>query len=330
MPTLKDVARETGVTVSTVSRVLNNRGYISEETRNKVYAAMRKLNYQPNEVARALSKQTSNTIGVIVPHIQHPYFAELISHLENQAYKRKHKLLLFNSQSKDEKEWEYLEMCAASRVAGIILCSGNIGVEKFRGLNVPLITMERSLENGTASVECDNHYGGRLAAEHLIDCGCRHLAYISGANSNIMPADERGAGFSEVCRERGLEYYVAYTDQKQFESLEYHVILEKLLEDHPETDGIFTSGDLIAAQLLQLCHRLGRRVPEGIKIVGFDDVELASLTIPTITTIRQPLKEMAGLAVELLIKAGSGRLVPRRSTLPVTLMKRGSTGAAYS
>ena len=103
MATLKDVAKETGLTVSTVSRVLNNRGYISEETRKKVYEAMKKLNYRPNEVARSLSKQTTNTIGVIVPHIRHPYFAELISNLESQAYHYDHKILLFNSQEKMKK-----------------------------------------------------------------------------------------------------------------------------------------------------------------------------------------------------------------------------------
>ena len=95
MATLKDVAKETGLTVTTVSRVLNNRGYISEETRRKVYDAMKKLNYHPNEVARSLSKQSTNTIGVIVPHIRHPYFAELISNLESQAYRHQHKILLF-------------------------------------------------------------------------------------------------------------------------------------------------------------------------------------------------------------------------------------------
>lgn len=164
MATLKDVAKETGLTVTTVSHVLNNRGYISEETRKKVYDAMKKLNYHPNEVARSLSKQSTNTIGEIVPHIRHPYFAELISNLESQAYRHQHKILLFNSQEKNEKEYEYLEMCSSNRVAGIILCSGTVGVNEFQGLNVPLITIERFLENGTGAVECDNIQGGRLAA----------------------------------------------------------------------------------------------------------------------------------------------------------------------
>ena len=109
MATLKDVAKETGLTVTTVSRVLNNRGYISDDTRQKVYAAMKKLNYRPNEVARSLSKQTTNTIGVIVPHVRHPYFSELISNLENEASKRGYKIILCNTQDKKNKQKEYLE-----------------------------------------------------------------------------------------------------------------------------------------------------------------------------------------------------------------------------
>ena len=129
MATLKDVAKETGLTVTTVSRVLNNRGYISEDTRQKVYDAMKKLNYHPNEVARSLSKKTSNTIGVIVPHIRHPYFSEMISHLEDAANDRGYKIILCNSQDKDAKTREYLEMCTSNRVAGIVLCSGLVSVD---------------------------------------------------------------------------------------------------------------------------------------------------------------------------------------------------------
>lgn len=325
MATLKDVAKETGLTVSTVSRVLNNRGYISDETRQKVYDAMKKLNYHPNEVARSLSKQTTNTIGVIVPHIRHPYFADLISNLENQAYQHQHKILLFNSQEKNEKEWEYLEMCSSNRVAGIILCSGTVGVEEFKGLNVPLITMERYLENGTAAVECDNMQGGRLAALHLIDSGCRHLIHISGVHGNAMPADDRAAGFMDICEKNGIDYKVAATESYQYNNLEYHEGLEKLLLENPNTDGIFASSDLIAAQLLQVCAKLRISVPEKLKIVGFDDVYIASLTTPPITTIHQPIKEMAKMAVELLISAGEGNIVPSRTTLPVSLVERGTT-----
>ena len=205
MATLKDVARETGLTVSTVSRVLNNRGYISKEAREKVYEAMKKLNYQPNEVARSLSKQTTNTIGVILPHIDHPYFSRLLSSLETAAYLNEYKLMVFNSNERDDKEVKYLEMCRGIRVAGIILCSGTVDVQRFEDLGVPLVTIERFLESGTAAIECDNRQGGRMVAKHLAEKGCRKVVYLSGENAELMPADDRALGFAEVCRQEGLE-----------------------------------------------------------------------------------------------------------------------------
>lgn len=126
-----------------------------------------------------------------------------------------------------------------------------VGVNEFQGLNVPLITIEQFLENGTGAVECDNIQGGCLAAEHLIAQGCRHLIHISGVHETAMPADERAAGFREVCEQKNVQYQVVGTHAYEYKHLEYHEVLEQLLLQHPDTDGIFASSGLIAAQLLQ-------------------------------------------------------------------------------
>lgn len=322
MATLKDVARESGFTVTTVSRVLNNRGYISEETKQKVNAAMKKLNYQPNEVARSLTKKTTNTIGIIVPHIRHPYFAELISNIENQCYKKGYKILLCNSHEKMEKEKEYLEMCSSNRVAGVILCSGTVSVKEFQGSNIPLITLERYLENGTASVECDNRQGGQIAAKYLIDCGCKKLLHFSGVYENAMPADMRAEGFKEMCEKEGIEHSEVATSAYQYSHLEYHDFIEKVLKEKKDVDGIFASSDLIAAQIIQVCHKLKIDIPGKVRLVGFDDVNISFLTTPQITTIHQPIKEMAENAVNIMLDAAAGKAVPKRTMLPVQLVIR--------
>ena len=301
MATLKDVARETGLTVTTVSRILNNRGYISDESRKKVEEAMKKLDYQPNEVARALSKKSSNVIGVIVPHINNPYFAEVISNLENEAKKKRYNILLFNSKSNDDNELKYIDMCKSNRVAGIIMMSGSVQMEEFTGLKVPLITIERSLE-----------------------CGAKTLLHISGVNETEMPADERSSGFVKVCEANGVWHREIKTTIKQYDSGEYHEFLKELLMEYPEVDGIFASSDVIAAQLIQVARHLGRKVPEDLKIVGFDDVNIASLTTPTITSIRQPIKEMARTAISFLLDAAAGKVVPTKMILPVQLNERES------
>ncbi|MDO5337459.1 MAG: LacI family DNA-binding transcriptional regulator [Eubacteriales bacterium] len=325
MATLKDVARESGLTVGTVSRVLNNRGYISEQTRERVYEVMKELNYQPNEMARSLSKQKSNTIGVIVPHIVHPYFAKLLSNLELAAYQYKYKLLLFNSKGKEDKEEEYIEMCKSNRVAGIILCSGSFHTEKFKNLDFPLVTIERFLNEGIAGIECDNYNGGILAAQHLIDRGCRHLLHIGGVSEQPMPADDRRQGFEEVCTRRGIEYIVVDTGRVFYDDMDYYSVIYGALKKYPRTDGIFASSDLIAAQTLQVCRAEKREVPRDIKIVGFDDVNVASLMVPGITTIRQPVREMADAAVAAVAHAAAGRMVPAKSVFPVSLVQRETT-----
>ena len=178
MATLKDVAKASGLTVGTVSRVLNNRGYISDKTREKVYQVMKELNYQPNETARALSKQKSNTIGVILPNIEHPYFAKVLSRLEREAAKQGYRIMLFVSRYKEEREEQCIEMCKSERVTGVVLCSGSFETEKFEDLDFPLITLERSMDEGTSGIECDNYQGGVLATELLIEKGCRKLISI--------------------------------------------------------------------------------------------------------------------------------------------------------
>ncbi len=320
--TLKDVAREAGLTVGTVSRVLNNRGYISGQTREKVYDVMKRLNYQPNEMARSLSKQKSNTIGVIVPHIVHPFFSKVISNLEQAAYNSQYRILLFNSKEKEEKEEEYIEACKSNRVAGVILCSGSFSTEKFKNLGFPLITIERFLDAGTAGIECDNYSGGVLAAEHLISLGCRHLLDFGGIEKEDMPADDRERAFAETCREHGVDCVVAKGRSDQYYAMEYHDYIEQALLAHPETDGVFASSDVIAAQVIQICAKLGISIPEKLKLVGFDDVNIASLTTPRITTIRQPIKEMADTSIDLIVKSSQGELVPSRTVLPVRLVKR--------
>ena len=140
-----------------------------------------------------------------------------------------------------------------------------------------------------------------------------------------MPADRRADGFLRVCRERGIEGEVLLSDRLSYGSMHYESYIEKGLLEHPETDGIFASSDLIAAQVLQRLYAMGKRVPEDIKVVGFDDTVIAGITTPSITTIHQPIKEMAKMAVELLVRSGNGELVPNRTTLPVSLVVRETT-----
>lgn len=325
MATLKDVAERSGVTVTTVSRVINNRGYISDQTRQRVYDVMKELNYQPNELARSLSMQRTNTIGIIVPHIVHPYFAKLISNLESEAAKKKLKIMLCNTKGETEKEKEYIEMCSSNRVSGIILCSRNVNAKQIADLNIPVICFEKNSEVGITSIQCDNYMGGRLATEHLIQHGCRSLIHFGGITNEDMPADDRSKAFIDVCDHHGVKHYEKQSDIRIYNEMEYHDYIKKTLLEVPDADGVFASSDLIAAQVIQVCKSLGISVPEQMKLVGFDDVNIAQLTTPTITTIRQPVKEMSEWAIEFIIKKMNGQMIPDKLTLPVQLIQRQSS-----
>ena len=325
MVTLKDVAAKAGVTVTTVSRILNNRGYISEETRAKVYAAMKELHYQPNEIARSLSKKTNNTIGIIVPHIEHPYFAKLIACLEKEATRNQYKIILCNSQGKFQKEKDYLEMFESHRVTGIVLCANSVDIGKFLSMHIPVVCIERQVNPSVASIECDNYTGGVMAAEHLIKQGCKHLLHFSGIENERMPADQRSEGFYSVCKAHGIPYVEIKSEYENYLKMDYYQLIESVLLDYPEVDGIFASSDLIAAQVIQVAQRLRRSIPEELKIVGFDDVNIASFIYPTLTTIRQPIEEMARAAIKCISCSQQNEALLEVKKFPVTLVQRETT-----
>ena len=325
MATIVDVAKLAGVTPTTVSRVINNRGYISEKTRNKVNEAMDQLGYQPNEIARSLTKQKSNTIGVIVPHISHPYFAKLISNLENEASKNGYKIILCNSKEKAEKEKQYLDMCKSNRVAGIVLCSGNVESNKINTGDIPVVLLEKNFEEGKLGIQCDNYQGGKLATEHLIECGCKKVLHFSGVIDEEMPADNREKAFIDTCIKNSVKYYIKKFDINTYNQMDYYEAIKDTITEIKEIDGIFASSDLIAAQVIQVCNELNIRIPQDIKLVGFDDVEISKLTTPTITTIHQPIKEMSKLAVELIDTKYTNVEIDKQIIVPVELVVRNST-----
>ena len=325
MATIVDVARLAGVTPTTVSRVINNRGYISEKTKKRVQEAMDELGYQPNEIARSLTKQKSNTIGVIVPHISHPYFAKLISNLENEAAKKDYKIILCNSKEKAEKEKQYLDMCKSNRVAGIIICSGNVESNKINIGGIPVVLLEKNFEEGKLGIQCDNYQGGKLATEHLIECGCKKILHLSGVIDEEMPADNREKAFIDVCSKNEIEYFIKKYDIDTYNQMNYYDYIKAALNEIEGVDGIFASSDLIAAQVIQVCNEIKIRIPEDIKLVGFDDVDISQLTTPRITTVHQPIKEMARLSIELIDAKYNNIEVNEKTILSIKLIIREST-----
>ncbi|MBE3596422.1 MAG: LacI family DNA-binding transcriptional regulator [Hydrogenibacillus sp.] len=328
MATIRDVAKRAGVAVTTVSRVLNNRGYISEETRRKVYAAMDELGYRPNEIARALQKQRSFILGLIVPTVKHPFFGALVHEIERVAAARGYKLMLTHSLMEKEKEAEYLDLLRRHRVDGIVLGSHTLEVDVFRNVRLPLVTFDRRIGEAIPFICPDNYEGGRLATEHLIARGARKIVYLSGPLSFDMLSNRRHQAYVDVVRAHGRTPIVYEFTFQAFESPaegRYGEEIARLFHEHPDVDGIFASSDILAYAAMHVARRLGRKVPEDVKIVGFDDLFLSQTVVPPLTTVRQPIPAMAERAVEVLERQIAGGAVEIEHVFPVDLIVRGTT-----
>lgn len=324
MATIKDVALVAGITVTTVSRVLNNRGYISEATRKKVYDAMEQLNYRPNEMARSLLRKKSNLIGLIIPTIAHPFFSELANYIEYYAYKLGYKILLCNSYQDSVKEKEYIMMLKSNQVDGIIMASHTLEIEEYLNLKLPIVAIDRMFSKSIPFITSDNYSGGVLATNLLIEKGCKKLAHISGSFELETPANNRYRGFLDVVNERNIEHIILET--KLGISENYEEIVYKLFEENPDIDGIFASSDMIGISVIKVAKALGKEIPKDLKIVGYDDITFSSLVVPTLTTIQQPIEKMGEVVIQILIDQIEEKEVSLENILPITLVERETTG----
>lgn len=324
MPTIHDVAKHAGVTPTTVSRVLNNRGYISDKTRKKVYSSMEHLNYQPNEIARSLKNKQSNIIGLIVPDVSHPFFAAFASQIEYYAYENGIKVLLCNSHLDPIKEKEYIDMMRGNRVDGIIMGSHTLETEQYQSVQSPIVTFDRQIGD-IPFISSDNYMGGKLATELLIKQGCRKIAHICGNLHLNLLANERSRAFLDVVNVHNVEHFIMETDMNVFNEQQYYQLIRKLLQDHPDLDGIFATSDIIAAYVIKECIDLGIKVPEQIKVIGYDDVNIAPWITPSLTTIRQPIKEMSARAIQLLNQQINNEEYTIKNQFDIQLIERAST-----
>jgi LacI family sucrose operon transcriptional repressor len=324
MPTIKDVAQKAGVTVTTVSRVLNNRGYISDATRQKVHQAMADLQYQPNEIARALHRKKSKILGLIIPTVAHPFFGELSSCFEFFAYQQGYKVMICNSQLDRAKEKDYIDMLRRNQVDGILMGSHTLEIEEYNHLPYPIVTFDRKI-GSFPYIASDNYAGGALATRLLIRKGCKKIAHICGDLTLDLLANKRSEAFQDITAESGVESVIVQTDEQFFITQDYDPIISRLFAEHPDIDGVFATSDIIAAYTVKVCQARQKSVPGDVKIVGYDDSRYASLFLPSLTSIRQPVEEMARLAVELLVHQLQDQPVATEHVLPVELIERQTT-----
>lgn len=321
MPTIKDVAKKANVSVATVSRVINNTGYVNHETRKIVEDAISELGYVPNELARSLFRKRSNIVGLIVPHISTYFFAELIEAIEDHIMEKGYKLMIFNSKDDIEIEKKYINVFSQYNIDGLIIVSNTKSTRAYMNLNIPIITIDHIIDKSVPSVTSDNVQGGEIAARKLIESGAKKIIHFRGPSVLITVID-RARGFYQVMDEHNIEVHSFDLDFKAPDIKDIEMFIKK----HPDVDGIFCSSDIIAMYCMSVLQRLGYKVPDDVQIIGYDNIELSEVLIPRLTTIAQPILDMGIRTVEnLLTLIEKKELEETHQTLPVTLIERDST-----
>ncbi len=303
MATIKDVAKEAGVSITTVSRLLNNNNYISDSTRKKIRDAMKRLDYHPHQIARALSKKQTHILGLILPDSSHSFFGQLIKAIEMTAQSKDYKILLCNSLNDKEKELSYINMLKENRVDGIIMGSHALDLDAYKTIKKPLVTFDRYIDDTIPYVASDSYTGGQLATQHLIDQGCKQLLHISGPLKLSTFANRRADGFKLTCIENHIAYDIIESEYTKLSYSYFYQFIETTISSYlHKIDGVFCSNDILAYALYVYCIKHNINVPERIKIVGYDFCRFSRmLKTPRLTTIAQPIDLIGQILSKSLI-----------------------------
>ncbi|KGR85053.1 LacI family DNA-binding transcriptional regulator [Lysinibacillus odysseyi] len=322
MATIKDVAKHAGVSVATVSRYLNKKGYVSEEAKNKIEVSIKQLDYRPNDIARSLSTKRMQTIGLIVPDITNPFFPEIARAIEDTALLEGYTVVLCNSDEQVHKERHYIETLKQKYVAGFIIATNQLEREYYTGLNVPLVLLDRITDSQIPSVSSRNKNGAALGTEYLLSCGVKEIACISGPQ-DVVPAFERTQGFLKAVEGLDIKTHIV---ESQFHFKEAEKAAFELLSAHPGIDGIFAGSDIIAIGVQRAVHRLGLSVPNDIQIVGYDGISLGEMVTPSLTTVDQNIYQLGETAVKMLLNIIKGKSVDNEHVIiDPSLIVRDST-----
>ena len=322
MANIKDVAKHASVSVATVSRFLNNKGYVSEAAKENIEAAIAALNYRPNQVARSLSTKQTNLIGLIVPDITNPFFPELARAVEDIALSYGYTIVLCNSDEKAEKEELYINMLTQKYVAGFIVTTNLLKAPHYEDVSVPIVALDRTINHSIPTVTTDNVEGARIGTAHLLACGAKNIVCMRGP-VGLGPADERVKGFLEATEGKDVQTHIVECPFS-FEASEK--IAEKILIEYPGIDGIFASSDTSAIAALKVAQAMGRNVPNDLQIVGFDGVQLGKMVSPGLTTVAQDIYKMGANATRMLIKMIEDTSYTEKNvTVSAELIVRGTT-----
>jgi LacI family transcriptional regulator len=331
-PTMNDVARLAGVGTMTVSRVLNGTAKVSEDAARRVQTAIQQLNYQPNELARALRGQRSRSIGLILPYLYDPFFATCAHAVSTVAKQHGYSVIMTTTNEDSETEHSEASQMLQRHVEGLILIPANKGQSRLtRAMlgRTPLVAFDRPMADPSFdTVLVQNQLGSRRMVQHLIEHGHTAISFM-GLSRNLFTINARFQGYRRAMIEAGLEvdgFFQCETPESTFEALQSRMRLKK-----PPT-AYFTSNTLVTRYVFSALLQLGVKIPTDVALAGFDDFELAEMTSPPLSVVRQPAQEMGRVAASQLFERLERSEIPQsgnRIVLPVEIVLRRSCGCKH-
>jgi LacI family transcriptional regulator len=331
MVTIKDIALHAGVSITTVSHVVNGTRFVSETARARVNDAITALKYVPSALARSLKNNRTHTIGMMIPNCSNPFFAELIRGIEDTCFAADFNVILCNSDDDANKQRKYIRVLTEKQVDGLIIFSSGGDTELsqlLREIEMPRILLDREVEQVSADlVEVDHEAGAWIATRHLIDLGHKRIACITGP-LDLAPARQRLNGYRRAIAEAGLPITPMWEIDGGFTSEMGYSAMQRLLVLSQKPSAVFASNDLMAIGAICAGTAHGLRVPEDVSVVGFDDIALAAYSSPPLTTVVQPKHQLGAMAASFLIERIAHPDRPlRREILQPKLSLRKSTMA---
>ena len=320
-PTMKDVAQECGLSLATVSKVINGLP-VGKASRQKVEAAIEKLGYQVNSYARALKSSKTYSVALVMPSLKHPFFAHLTDELTKNLMKRGYNSLLMITNYDPEAEQKSFAMVRTNKMDGVIALTYSPDLEV--GESIPVVTIDRHLEPNIPCVSSDNFRGGEMAAEKLIELGCKKLLFMRITSPIQGEPNKRLAGFENICKMRNIEYETFLLNDNEPEDPIYSFLDDHIKDGQFDFDGIFCNADMLARRVILHLKSRGIAVPDQVQIIGYDGIIDRFTDQYVCSTIEQPIAQMAETAVNILLdfkNASEGMNI----CLPVRYVSAGTT-----
>ncbi|GMQ62254.1 LacI family DNA-binding transcriptional regulator [Vallitalea maricola] len=316
MANIRDVAKKAGVGIATVSRCINEDGYVSLEVRERIQKAIDELNYKPNALARAIFTKSSMMLGLIIPNIVNPFYPELATGIENRARERGYNIVLSNTEYSKNNEQNIIEMMQRHRVDGIIVANPQCS-EEYINSDIPVVSIEKKISKDITFIASDYFKGGELVAEYIIKNNLKKILHIK-VPDNIITSSKRFGGFESKLKEKGIKCDI-------IEGI-YGEDISNIKNRLSNYEIVFVWNDDLAISLMSECYKIGLNVPDDIQIIGFDNIYYSSKTSPPLTTVGQSIQKMGETSVDLIIEQiENKKTVDNEHIFNVEFIQRSST-----